>query len=585
MTLERIPNKIISQLRRLSFNFLWNDLAGKRRFHLCSWQTLSRPKRSGGWGLKNLAIFNTTLLANSFWRAVTLDSIWHRVIMDKYIGSQPLHLWLRKTQLLQKRASPFWRGLVSSSPVILHWLRWWPGSGSEIKLGRDKLLGLDDRSILSLPLRSQLGSFNFFSLAQMKVETRVSPFPDRWLHSRDFPLFGSMAREWDSFSAALKQAGISLTEARDALIWAGGDATGRVTVKNIYVALLPAQDVAALPPWLFQMWKWPIPLKLILFIWLCANEKALTWEVLRKKGWHGPGFCYLCRRASEDIHHLLIHCTFTKEVWNRLLQHFSLPFTWTGATIADCFSSWYSEKAAPLTLAALVCWQIWTERNKALFEDAPPSSSAVFHRTLATFHWQPSTVKALPYKAVDFILPEGHTLVCFDGAARSSGLCCGAGGTFKSHPSRITKWFINCGEGTNTKAELMGLWASLTLASLWSLNHLLVLGDSRVIIDWINQISNLQSITLKAGSKKRSSCPNSSLISTSAISPDHIIPRRMLSPSGLLAKWLEDSQSFTVIEDRRALYPRSTSSNYNGLSGLLEGSSVNRVCNLFLIGF
>jgi len=34
MTLERIPNKIIILLRRLSFNFLWNDLAGKRRFHL-----------------------------------------------------------------------------------------------------------------------------------------------------------------------------------------------------------------------------------------------------------------------------------------------------------------------------------------------------------------------------------------------------------------------------------------------------------------------------------------------------------------------------------------------------------------------
>jgi hypothetical protein len=327
MTLERIPKKIISQLRRLSFKFLWNDLAGKRRFQLCSWQTLSRPKRSGGWGLKNLAIFNTTLLANSFWRAVTLDSIWHRVIMDKYIGAQPLHLWLRKTQLLQKRASPFWRGLVSSSPVILHWLRWWPGLGSEIKLGRDKLLGLDDRSILSLPLRSHLGSLNFFSLAQMKVETRVSPLLDRWLHSRDFPLIGSMAREWDSFLAALKQAGISLTEARDALIWARGDATGRVTVKNIYVALLPTQDVAALPPWLFQMWKWPIPLKLILFIWLCANEKALTWEVLRKKGWHGPGLCYLCRRATEEIHHLLIHCTFTTEVWNRVLHHFSLTFT------------------------------------------------------------------------------------------------------------------------------------------------------------------------------------------------------------------------------------------------------------------
>jgi hypothetical protein len=139
-------------LRRLAFNFLWNDHPGKRHFHLCSWQSLSRPRKEGGWGLKNLSFFNTALLACSFWRAVTLDSIWYRVIKDKYLASCPLIHWLRKKSHKQSRASPFWRGLISASPVILHWLRWLPGSGCEILIGRDKILGLDNRSILSPPL-------------------------------------------------------------------------------------------------------------------------------------------------------------------------------------------------------------------------------------------------------------------------------------------------------------------------------------------------------------------------------------------------------------------------------------------------
>jgi ribonuclease HI len=67
---------------------------------------------------------------------------------------------------------------------------------------------------------------------------------------------------------------------------------------------------------------------------------------------------------------------------------------------------------------------------------------------------------------------------------------------------RITKWFLNCGVGTNTKAELLGLWASLTLASLWSINHILVLGDSRVIIDWINQKSKLHSVHIEGWKEK-----------------------------------------------------------------------------------
>jgi ribonuclease HI len=98
---------------------------------------------------------------------------------------------------------------------------------------------------------------------------------------------------------------------------------------------------------------------------------------------------------------------------------------------------------------------------------------------------------------MDHLAAEGATIVCFDGAAHSSGLCCGAGGTFKSHPSRITKWFLNCGEGSNTKAELMGLWTSLSLATWWALNHLLVLGDSRIIIDWMNYSCNLRSIHIE----------------------------------------------------------------------------------------
>jgi ribonuclease HI len=110
------------------------------------------------------------------------------------------------------------------------------------------------------------------------------------------------------------------------------------------------------------------------------------------------------------------------------------------------------------------------------------------------FQLAPTTVKNILYKACDYSLPAGGTLVCFDGAALPNGICCGAGGTFKYQSSRTTKWFLNCGVGSNNKAELMGLWASLFLASCWSLNHLRVLGDSRVVIDWINHKHKLQSV-------------------------------------------------------------------------------------------
>jgi ribonuclease HI len=83
----------------------------------------------------------------------------------------------------------------------------------------------------------------------------------------------------------------------------------------------------------------------------------------------------------------------------------------------------------------------------------------------------------------ELTLPEGVTLACFDGEALSNGICCATGGIFKSDDMRITKWYLNCGVGTNTKSELMGLWATLTLASHWVIDNVQILGDSKVIID------------------------------------------------------------------------------------------------------
>jgi ribonuclease HI len=48
----------------------------------------------------------------------------------------------------------------------------------------------------------------------------------------------------------------------------------------------------------------------------------------------------------------------------------------------------------------------------------------------------------------------------------------------------------------------MGLWATLTLASLWSITNLQVLGDSKVIIEWINLKGNLHSANLECWKQK-----------------------------------------------------------------------------------
>jgi len=72
-----------------------------------------------------------------------------------------------------------------------------------------------------------------------------------------------------------------------------------------------------------------------------------------------------------------------------------------------------------------------------------------------------------------------------------------SGGVLKTLDLTVYRWVMNYGEGTNTKAELLGVWATLTLATHLSLQKLQVLGDSKVVIDWLTKRGRLQASSIK----------------------------------------------------------------------------------------
>jgi hypothetical protein len=245
-------------------------------------------------GAKESNYLQHALLANTLWRVITHDSIWHRIILDKYLGNRPVIAWICRSSQLHQKASSIWSGLTSTFFVILHWLRWRPGSGNLISLGRDKLIGLEDRSILSEPLLSHLHSLNIRWLAQARIPSSDCPFPDRWITCEMLGITRATASEWELFVSSLKCVGIYLSEDSDSIMWMGGDASGIISVKNLYTTLLQPFEFSSDNDWIYKLWKWTVQLKVKLFIWLAAKEKVLTWEALQKKGWFGPRVCKLC---------------------------------------------------------------------------------------------------------------------------------------------------------------------------------------------------------------------------------------------------------------------------------------------------
>jgi hypothetical protein len=99
MALAAVPVSVLTKIRQLIFDFLWSGGSTAHHFHLCSWEVLAKPKSLGGWGLRNIFHFNRALAANSLWRVLMKDGIWHRVIKDKYLPYISVATWFRSTMI------------------------------------------------------------------------------------------------------------------------------------------------------------------------------------------------------------------------------------------------------------------------------------------------------------------------------------------------------------------------------------------------------------------------------------------------------------------------------------------------------
>ena len=93
------------------------------------------------------------------------DGIWHKVIIDKYLPHTTVKNWFRSPTIHRKAASGIWNGLLKSVHLITHWLSWIPGSDHLIALGRDEILGMGDKSFLSLNILFELRKRNITSLS------------------------------------------------------------------------------------------------------------------------------------------------------------------------------------------------------------------------------------------------------------------------------------------------------------------------------------------------------------------------------------------------------------------------------------
>jgi hypothetical protein len=137
------------------------------------------------------------------------------------------------------------------------------------------------------------------------------------------------------------------------------------------------------------------------------------------------------------------------------------------------------------------------DRNYATFEDRKPSAIRVVTLVAITLDSYVAQEKAPIMRNNVFKNEVKGATGWFDGVSKATRLNSGARGIINTWDNHIYKWTLNCGPGSNTRAELMGAWALLTLASRIFINDLHVKGVLMIVINWLRDKGRLQVISLE----------------------------------------------------------------------------------------
>ncbi|XP_049391971.1 uncharacterized protein LOC125856458 [Solanum stenotomum] len=85
MCLFPIPSEVVKILDKLRRDFLWQGSKIEKSFNLVKWSAVQQSKSFGGLGVRNLKLYDKSLLIKWLWRFTQANqSLWREIILHKY---------------------------------------------------------------------------------------------------------------------------------------------------------------------------------------------------------------------------------------------------------------------------------------------------------------------------------------------------------------------------------------------------------------------------------------------------------------------------------------------------------------------
>ncbi|CAN1191394.1 Putative ribonuclease H protein At1g65750 [Linum perenne] len=352
-----LPAYICDSIDRKIRNFIWGSTEGARKIHNINWETVCKPKRLGGLGLRNARDLNKAFLMKIVWGLLTHPSdLWAKVMISKYLKKTLVGFVLAR----KSGFSAIWRGILKVWPNVVNGIQQSIGDGRSTKFWTDRWV---DSGVLLIDHALNIQGVN----ASICVADFCSANGD-W--NSDL-IFYVLPR-----NIALQVIGMTPPRhniGQDSFIW-GLEPNSKFTVRSAYQLLTDSSSELTDPIW-NRIWRWNGPNKIKHFLWLATHNRLLTNEERSRRHLTNQVVCSRCSLQTESLSHVLLDCQFASQVWAK-----TLPLGLDERRRHPTFESWWSAMLKNTSCNikfGISAWLIWKARNKFIFENLRQSHFAV----------------------------------------------------------------------------------------------------------------------------------------------------------------------------------------------------------------
>lgn len=363
-----LPVGLCNQIQSALTRFWWDSDPDTKKICWVSWDTLSRSKDDGGLGFRDIQAFNVAMLAKLAWHLITRPNcLLSCLLQGKYCHSKSFLSVACSTS-----SSHGWRSLLAGRDLLVRHLGKVIGNGNSTKVWSESWLSTSSHLPICGPPKE---IDRDLVVADLLVRDSV-----QWNRQKIESILPSVAH-------LIYQIFPSSLNAEDRFCWQRTK-SGIYSVRSGYYAMIDESPPAVIHHafnWHKNVWSVKTTPKINLFLWRLVQGALPLGANLQARGLTANTNCPHCN-APETALHLILHCPYAQQVWELapfksttvLVNSDSIQHALNLAPTLVCLPP----KGITTELFSWLCWNLWTARNRLIFENRGTSHAAVVTNAL-----------------------------------------------------------------------------------------------------------------------------------------------------------------------------------------------------------